>query len=62
MVRELRQLLVVDSSFWCLHLLPLRWWMLLRIQPLEFQQGHSFRHTYCMYMHKTNIMYAQEMK
>jgi hypothetical protein len=35
MVKELRQLLIVGSSFWCLHLLLLRQQMLLLIQSLE---------------------------
>jgi hypothetical protein len=42
-----------------LHLLNLRCWLLLLlVLSLELQQGHSFRYTNCMYMHKINIMDA----
>jgi hypothetical protein len=43
-----------------LYLLNLRCWLLLLLlaRSLELQQGHSFQHTYCMYMHRMNIMDA----
>jgi hypothetical protein len=41
------------------HLLNLRHWLLLLLaRLLEFHQCYSFRYTYCMYMHKINIMGA----
>ena len=39
-------------------LLNLRRRLLLLARFLEFQQGYSFRYTYCMPMHKINIMDA----
>jgi hypothetical protein len=43
-----------------LYLLNLRCWQLLLLlaQSLELQQVHSIWYTYCMYMHKINIMDA----
>jgi hypothetical protein len=35
-----------------------RWWLFLRTGSLELEQGYSLRHTYCMHMHKINIMDA----
>jgi hypothetical protein len=28
------------------------------VRPVEFQQGHALWYTYCMHMHKMNIMDA----
>jgi hypothetical protein len=59
MVRAVNDDLVQHLS--CrLHLLNLQCWLLLLLltRSLELQQGHSFRYTYCMYMHKMNILDA----
>jgi hypothetical protein len=55
---------VHDDLVWhlscVLHLLNLRCWLLLLLltRSLELQQGHSFWYTYCMHVHKINIMDA----
>jgi hypothetical protein len=55
---------VNDDIIWHLsyglHLLNLWCWLLLLLlaRSLGLQQGHSFWYTYCMYMHKINIMDA----
>jgi hypothetical protein len=43
-----------------LHLQNLQCWLLLLLlaRSLKLQQGHSFRYTYFMYMHKMNILDA----
>jgi hypothetical protein len=41
---------LLNFGFGLLHL----WSFLAR--PIEFQQGHTFRYTYCMYVQKMNIM------
>jgi hypothetical protein len=43
---------LLNFRFGLLHL----WSFLAR--PVEFQQGHALRYTYCMYMQKMNIMNA----
>jgi hypothetical protein len=48
-----------EHSFGGLHLqLRHRWWLFFRIGSLELEQGYSLQHTYCMHMHKINIMDA----
>jgi hypothetical protein len=43
---------LLNFGFGLLHL----WSFLPR--PVEFQQSHALRYTYCMHMHKINIMDA----
>jgi hypothetical protein len=47
-----------------LHLLSFGFGLLhfgsFRARPVEFQQSHALWYTYCMHMHKMNIMDASE--
>jgi hypothetical protein len=36
----------------------LSWLPFVLARPLELHQSYSLGHTYCMHVHKMNIMYA----
>jgi hypothetical protein len=56
--RTLKYVFLGAPNFLWLGLLCLSWLPFVLTRPLKLHQSYSVRHTYCMHVHKMNIMYA----